>query len=325
MSFDPKIFNRAHTITIAVIGDFMLDRYLWGTANRISPESPVPIVVVDSETERLGGAGNVVANVRGLGAQVIPIGAVGEDKAGLTIINKLEQIDCRRDFFIKSPKNASITKTRVFAQKQQVVRVDRETVLPVDENLELLKKYSKSAIDQSNVVIISDYNKGTCSDKLLAHVIEYAHGNGVPTLVDPKVNDFIVYKNCSCITPNLNEIRHKVSYALNTDEDVSRAALQIKNRFNFGNVIITRGEDGMTVLANGKVDHLPTEAREVFDVSGAGDTVISTLAVCLGLGLSYKESTRIANIAAGIVVSHVGTKPISLEELQIAFQSKNVI
>lgn len=315
-------FKESDRLKIAVIGDFMLDRYLWGTANRISPESPVPIVVVEKETESLGAAGNVASNVRSLGAQVIPIGIVGKDKSGTALTNLLDQIGCRMDYMVTSSKKTTTTKTRVLAQKQQVVRIDREDVSSVDEELELIKSHCKGAIEQSNIVIISDYGKGVCSQALLAHVIGYANKIGVPTIVDPKAKDFIVYKGCTCITPNLNELNFVVPFTLNTTEEISRAGQLIKDKMNFKNVVITRGKDGMSILSNGEIFHLPTDAKEVFDVSGAGDTVISTLAVSLGLGFNYIESAKIANVAAGIVVAHIGTVPISLKALQEEFYKK---
>jgi len=316
MSLYKKIISSSKKINITVVGDLMLDKYIWGTANRISPESPVPIVLVESETESLGGAGNVIANLHGLGVNTNIVSIIGSDHNGKRVLQLLKLLGCNVDGVIKSKSSQTISKIRVLAQKQQVVRIDYETIEKIDnDEYELINK-TKRAMKNSRLVIISDYEKGTLTDKEISDIIKYANYLGIPVLVDPKRRDFKVFKNCACITPNLKELYHALPSFENSDEGIIRAGRTLKKKYNFENIIITRGKDGMSVLHNNNVFHLPTEAREVYDVSGAGDTVIATLAVCLSLGISYEDSTKIANTAAGIVVSHIGTVPISLSELE---------
>lgn len=312
-------------LTIAVLGDLMLDEYIWGRAERISPESPVPIVVVESETTSLGGAGNVIANARGLGAKVIPVGLIGKDFAGETLLKKLQEIECDDEFILLSPNVRTITKTRILAQNQHVVRVDREDVDAMHDQCKKVSLFAEDAINRSDVVILSDYGKGSFNNNYANKIIKYANRKGVPILIDPKGKSFEHYRNCSCIKPNIIEASREIPFLLDSDDAVEKAAILLKNKYNFGNVIITRGAEGMSVLANGEISHVPTNAKEVYNVSGAGDTVIATLAICLGVGLDYRTSARVGNIAAGIVVERIGPSIVELDILRSRIDQQRLI
>lgn len=315
MNIDSKIFENIQNITISVFGDYMLDRYMWGRADRLSPESPVPVVIVESETESLGGAGNVVANIRGFGINVIPIGIIGIDPAGLQISKKLADIGCSDKSFIVSEEWQSIIKSRVLAQNQHVVRIDYENGIVQKSQVLKLKENVFKAIDKSNALVISDYGKGTCQRSILKDIIKYANAKKIPLLVDPKGNKLRYYKNCTCIKPNLNEANREVSHNLKSIQDIEKVMLLSKKRYNFDNIVLTRGSDGMSVLDNGIIHHFPTDAKEVYNVAGAGDTVMAILAVCFSLGIDVKLSAKLANVAAGIVVSQLAPNPIKLNQL----------
>jgi len=235
MNNDATLFTHADNITITVVGDLMLDRYICGNANRLSGESPVPIVLVQYETENLGGAGNVVANLRGLGANVNTIGVVGSDQNGKRIAQLLNDLGCGTKGLIHSEGSQTITKTRVMAQKHQIVRFDCDS-LNLDCSKSPLLEFTKDAIDHSQILIISDYQKGTISENELSAIIDYANKKGIPSLVDPKTRDFGMYRNCSCIKPNSNELQHGIPSVANTDNGIYQAGLILKHKYNIGNI-----------------------------------------------------------------------------------------
>ena len=308
-------FNK---IKICVLGDIMLDRYISGYSERISPEAPVPVVKATDENFCLGGAGNVISNVVNLGAIVYPVGIIGADSNGSSLKDLFHDMDVSTEGIITSKLNGTITKTRVIANGQQVVRIDNEQIsFNLDIENRLIKNID-SILGKVDLFIISDYGKGVCSQKVLNYIINESKIAGKPILVDPRkaIANFDNYKNCTAITPNFYETKSLLPEISNIDIDIEKSAMCIAKQYNIDNIIITRGSSGLSVMSKGNpMVHLSTEAKEVFDVSGAGDTVIATIGVCVAAGFDLIQSAKIANVAAGIVVSHRGTTPIKFNEL----------
>ena len=301
---------------MAVIGDFMLDRYLWGASDRISPEAPVPVVKMERQTENLGGAGNVVANIAGLGATALPVGLVGDDSAGTTIKEKLTGLGCRVDHLIVSAGRPTTTKMRVVSQGQQIVRVDNEELGRLSPDvMERLEKAAAEAIKKASVCLISDYAKGVCSPVLLKGVIGLARSRGVPVLVDPKRYDFDAYRGATCVTPNVKELFNAFHMDTHDPTRVLEAAKKLRSELGLPYLLLTQGAAGMTLVSADSDVHIPAQTRSVADVSGAGDTVIATLAVGIGSGLDYLNAAALSNVAAGHVVGQAGTVPITLNTL----------
>jgi D-beta-D-heptose 7-phosphate kinase/D-beta-D-heptose 1-phosphate adenosyltransferase len=302
---------------IGIYGDFMLDKYIFGHCDRISPEAPVPIVKCEKTYSSLGGAGNVGANITGLGANIVPIGIIGNDLDGDELYQLLGQTTDSLNNVVRSDDFPTIAKTRVIANDQQVVRIDNESMDGEVSERDLINRID-DIINDVDLFVISDYGKGTCPGRVMKHLIRKSNMVGKTVLVDPRksVADFSSYQDATIITPNFYETKSLIHHISNTDEDIHYSAEQISKNYNIDNVIITRGNKGMTLLSKGNsIEHFPTQAKEVFDVSGAGDTVIATISVCIAAGLNLIQSSNIANIAAGIVVSHMGTTPIKIEEL----------
>ena len=300
-------------ITIAVIGDFMLDHYLWGSSNRISPEAPVPVVNILSETLALGGAGNVVANLRALGVTVNAVGVVGDDIAGSSLFGLLSQLDVDTAGLLSSESVATTEKTRVIVQHQNVLRLDRE--IREEIGSKLLESRVLAALESADVCVVSDYGKGVCSGALMELVISNAKQTEIPVVVDPKGRNFEKYRGASCITPNMSEFAAVVDQELATDLDVETAGEQLRAEFDLGNVLITRSSDGMTLISPNGTEHIEVSSQEVYDVTGAGDTVTASLSWCMALGISMSSAVRIANLAAGIAVKKVGVAVVSRAEI----------
>lgn len=302
---------------VAVVGDIMLDRYFLGSSDKISPEAPVPVVLVESEMTRLGGSGNVVANLRGLDAEALPVGIVGSDAAGRRIRSRLEELGCRGEFLLELSDRPTTEKTRVVAQNQQVVRIDREESEDIEPSVfERLSHAVEAAFAEVDVCVLSDYGKGVCTDDFVRQLITRAREAGVSVIVDPKGRNFEKYRGASAITPNLKETRAVVPLPATDNDAVVSAARDIARRFELENVLITRSSDGMTLLADSEVHHFDARAQEVYDVSGAGDTVVATLAAGLASGSGYRDAAALANVAAGIVVGKLGTASIHRHEIE---------
>ncbi len=304
--------------TVLVLGDLMLDRYLWGHVSRISPEAPVPVVAVKRETSCLGGAGNVSRNLQSLGASVLLVGQVGDDDAGLWI---KENAPAARGIFTDAGRPTTI-KTRVIAHHQQVVRVDQEEIEPLSQRAQekILSLIRDEAYDG---LLVSDYNKGMVSQNLMHKVLEVTQERGVPVFVDPKVENFSYYSPVTLITPNHFEAERFVNYPCTTDAEVEKAGIDILSRISSYYLILKRGEQGMTVFEKGKSpNHIPTVAQEVYDVTGAGDTVIAAASLALLSGASIQQAALLANTAAGIVVGKLGTATLTREELLAVLPSK---
>ncbi|QQS44923.1 MAG: D-glycero-beta-D-manno-heptose-7-phosphate kinase [Acidobacteriota bacterium] len=317
-------FQRAVRITedfsrrrIVVLGDLMLDEFIWGEVRRISPEAPVPVVEVRRETLNLGGAGNVVSNLRALGAEAVPIGLIGADDAALRIRERFLEIGAETGGLITDPARPTTRKTRIVAHSQQMVRADREDRSPVDHRIESLALSAVgNALSNADCLIISDYDKGLLTPKLLAGCISAAHTLGKPVILDPKIRNFSAYREVDLITPNQAEAERASNIEISDDDSLLAAAQNIRRLLACRHVLITRGEHGMSLLEeDDQLTTIPTVAREVYDVTGAGDTVIATLSLALTSGASLREAAVIANHAAGIVVAKIGTATASIDEL----------
>lgn len=304
-------FESAH---ILVVGDVMLDRYWHGSSSRISPEAPVPVVKVSDTEDRPGGAGNVALNMAALGASVTLVGIVGNDEAGKILHNRLKAAKIHTDLQVSTLK-PTITKLRVISRHQQLLRMDFEDKFELADSLDLFSKV-KNVIHRADVLVLSDYAKGSLQDCQV--FIRMARDAGVPVLVDPKGQDFVRYRGATMLTPNFHEFEAVVGKCASEQDIVTKGAALMQD-LDLQALLVTRGEQGMTLLRpNHSELHLPARGREVFDVTGAGDTVIATLAAALAAGQSTPEATALANLAAGIVVGKLGTAAISAPELRRA-------
>ena len=307
-------FSHANVI---VIGDIMLDRYWFGDALRISPEAPVPVVKVNNKNNRAGGAGNVALNIAALGAKALLLGLMGEDEAGKILIDELNEAGVCHDIQ-QSKGMATITKLRVISKHQQLLRLDFEESCANLDKTPLLNRY-QTHLAHAKLVIISDYNKGTLSN--CQELISAARAANVPVLVDPKGNDFSIYQHASILTPNFKEFETIVGPCKNESEILSKGR-QLLRDYHIEALLVTRGENGMTLIRAHDDYHLPAYAREVFDVTGAGDTVIATLGSAVAAGLSIHQAMALANLAASIVVGKLGAATVSPAELQAALSGK---
>ncbi len=303
---------------VLVLGDIMLDRYWYGGAKRISPEAPVPVVSVDKIEDRPGGAANVAHNLSALGCSVTLQGIVGQDEAADKIIELLskENVNCQ---FFQQNSIPTITKLRIISQHQQLLRLDfEETSLNVSV-VEMQEKYSELVADH-DLILLSDYAKGALTN--VQDLIEIANQQGKQVVVDPKGNDFSKYKNATLLTPNAKEFQAVVGDC-KSDNDVETRGRNLLEELNLTSLLVTRGEDGMSLMSRGKSAlHIKTEAKEVFDVTGAGDTVISVLAAAMSCGEPLDICTRLANVAAGVAVGKLGTATVTASELRSALKNK---
>ncbi len=302
-------------LSILVIGDLMLDKFIFGNVNRISPEAPVPIVKLKKEEQMLGGCGNVIRNLNNLGVATKLISVVGRDLPGDLLIKKLMEKEIPVDNVLRLDKIRTTEKMRIVADRQQVVRVDSDMNQLAINSIDKLIANMPKCIKKINGIIISDYAKGVCSELFLKKVIKLSNDKNIPVFIDPKGSDWGKYKNADLITPNTGETEVVLGQKLESDEDFEMAGKKICSTFNIKACLITRGSDGMSFIRQKNIIHLKSEAKEIFDVSGAGDTVIAAMATGLLTGANYKKVLEFSNLAAGIVVGHVGTSAITIEEL----------
>ena len=295
---------------ILVVGDVMLDRYWFGEVSRISPEAPVPVVRVERTEERPGGAANVARNCVSLGAQARLLSVVGEDEAGVRLTELVENAGVRASLH-RDPSIPTTVKLRVIGRQQQLLRIDFETA-PSSEVLASKLADFEAALPDCDVVVLSDYGKGGLAH--IATMIQLARAAGKRVLVDPKGDDYSRYRGAHLVTPNRAELREVVG-AWKDEVDLAARAQALRAELELGALLVTRSEQGMTLFESGGIMHVPAQAREVYDVSGAGDTVIAAIAVMLAAGESLPESVRIANRAAGVVVGKLGTAVATREEV----------
>ncbi|MCZ6775095.1 MAG: D-glycero-beta-D-manno-heptose-7-phosphate kinase [Ignavibacteria bacterium] len=302
---------------IAIVGDLMVDRYYWGTVTRVSPEAPVPVVDVVSESVRLGGAANVANNIQTLGGEALLVGLVGDDYPGELCLSMLREGHFETKGIVKDPSRPTTIKTRVIAHDQHVVRIDNESKEDCPEDLRhRIIDAVKDNINSIDGIILEDYNKGTITKDIIREVIAVARRNDKIITVDPKFENFLEYKNVTLFKPNRREVEEVLGGRLRTIEDVVRTGKRLLAELSAENVLLTKGEDGMSLFeANGDVTHAGTMANNVQDVSGAGDTVISTLTMALVSGATVRQASTLANCAGGVVVGAVGIMPVQLQEL----------
>jgi D-beta-D-heptose 7-phosphate kinase/D-beta-D-heptose 1-phosphate adenosyltransferase len=311
---------------LLVVGDIMLDEYVWGAVRRISPEAPVPVVAVRDESHVLGGAANVAVNIAGLGAKSHIVGLIGNDGAGRDILKLLRARKIGVSGIVADPARPTTLKTRVIAHNQQIVRVDRELTDPVSGAVaaELLRNIA-GLVPEVDGIVLSDYRKGMLSRELVSEVNALAKRHGVFVAVDPKRSDFGFYAGCTIITPNKSEAEAAMGgHELSGDAAIAKAGRTLVRKARASAVLITRGEEGMTLVEKGRAVsyNVPALARQVFDVTGAGDTVIATLAVALGAKVPIRHSVLLSNVAAGVVVGEVGTSPITMAKLRHALAQR---
>ncbi len=314
-----NILPNFQSARVLVFGDVMLDRYWHGPTTRISPEAPVPVVNIKNTEERAGGAGNVALNMATLGVKTTLMGATGDDDNAKLLINLLRPAGIATSFFLH-PELPTITKLRILSRHQQLIRLDFEESFHGAVLEELYINFEQQ-LNNNDVVVLSDYGKGTLHDT--QRLINSARKINIPVLVDPKGTDFERYRGATLLTPNLSEFEAVVG-SCRTDEDIIYKALQLIKEFEFDALLVTRSEKGMILIqSDGSTFHQPTKAREVFDVTGAGDTVISVLAAALAAEQTLQQATVLANTAAGIVVAKIGTATASLEELRRELRSES--
>jgi D-beta-D-heptose 7-phosphate kinase/D-beta-D-heptose 1-phosphate adenosyltransferase len=317
-----EIIDRFPESRVLVVGDIMADHFIWGRVSRISPEAPVPVVEVRKDDFMLGGCANVLNNIFAMGGRVHVAGVVGADETGKRLLEEFSRRGVDTHGIIVEPGRPTTLKTRIVAHGQQVVRFDREDRRPIEaRSVRKILSYIESLGDGLDALVVSDYSKGVVIPSLLSGIRKIIAGRNIATCVDPKQRDFSLYQGFDIITPNHYEAGHAAGEELRQGQDPVRVGMKLLEQFDFKALLMTRGEEGMSLFErNGGIRHtvFPTQAREVFDVTGAGDTVIGVLALSMAAGASFREAAYLANHAAGIVVGKVGTATVIREELKRA-------
>jgi len=322
-----QLLARIHGRNVTVVGDLMLDEYLFGEVNRISPEAPVPVVRVLREHAVLGGAANVAANLKAIGAEPCLVGTLQDDRAGQRMLELLAQQGIGAEGIVLDPSRPTIIKTRVIGQQQQMLRIDREEPgTPKEATLEALKHSLARSLDGAGALIVSDYAKGTIDASLMATLREGCLTTGVPWIVDPKPAHRAFYRGATLMTPNTKELTELTGLPAKTDEEVATAGRRLAEELDVAGILVTRSEKGMALLTSDALHREPwwiaTDAREVFDVSGAGDTVIAVFSAAVAAGADWQDAAMLANAAAGIVVGKMGTATVTPQELLARFQAQ---
>ena len=312
------VIRRFPRVRVLVAGDLMLDHFIWGSVERISPEAPVPVVQVTAESRRLGGAANVIHNLRSLGGQVTACGVVGADDAGRQLVDELRRLGADVSGVMQSRGAATTRKTRIIAHQQQVVRLDREDAAQRDSGAAARARgFLLATLARADVVVVSDYGKGLITPALLAALAALRAQRSFPLIIDPKKVNYAHYRGPSLVTPNREEASQASGIEILDAKSLSRAGAVLLERWQAEAVLVTRGEHGMALFARGAPErHFPTVARHVYDVTGAGDTVVATCALALGARASLETAAVLANHAAGIVVGEVGTATVTARQLR---------
>ncbi len=318
--------DRSARPRILVAGDLILDRYVWGQVKRISPEAPIQILHVQSEEHRLGGAGNVARNLAAMGAQVSVCGFVGDDSHGRDLLAELGDLGITTDAVPRLDDRPTVVKTRLIASKQQVLRVDHEQVIPLREDVEhRLVQQLETAAHEVDAILLSDYAKGALAPAIIEAAIQAGRRREIPVLVDPKGHDYSRYRGAAAITPNRAEASAAVGYELDLDSDLEKAAVQLLESLELQAIVITLGPDGMYLRErSGTGIRIPTKAKMVYDVTGAGDTAIALMTLGRAGGLAWPEAVALANAAAGVVVGKVGATAVTPAELRAAVGAREV-
>ena len=320
--YDSKVLSegidRFASCRILVVGDLVMDEYLWGRVERISPEAPVPVVEVKEESLMLGGAGNVLNNIISLGGNVLLCGVIGNDPMGRELTRKLRELSSPIDGLVVEDGRPTTIKTRIVAHSQQVVRVDREERKPVnDKSIERILATIEGEIPESDAIVVADYGKGVVTKSLMDGIRSLSQNSRIILAVDPTARNVKYYTDVTLITPNNYEAQQMSGIQIDDDQSLMRAGTHLLEELGCKVVLITQGDRGMTLFENdGQPTHIPTVARKVFDVSGAGDTVIATFPLALAAGLKPGQAATLANLAAGIVVGEVGTATVPAAKLK---------
>jgi len=314
--------NQCQNRTIVVVGDVMLDEYHWCKVTRLSPEAPVPICSVESTTLVPGGAANVANNLIHLGATVMLVGVIGEDSSGDKLIHALSDNGITTTHMVRVKSRPTILKSRIIAHHQHVVRVDREDISPISIKIQNKLMATLDPLWQSmHALVISDYLKGTLPDRFVQWMITRARSYQIPVIIDPKGTSYKKYKHASILTPNYSEFIAAIGKTPENESEIFKEGKKLKDRLKLDALLITRSEKGMTLIDNnGKLD-IPTRAKEVFDITGAGDTVIATLSLATASAVDWSSSAQLANVAAGIVVGKMGTSTVTTHEISVAMSS----
>jgi D-beta-D-heptose 7-phosphate kinase/D-beta-D-heptose 1-phosphate adenosyltransferase len=321
-TYDSKVLSEGidkfSSCRILVVGDVIMDEFLWGRVERISPEAPVPVVQVEEESLVLGGAGNVVNNIISLGGQALLCGVIGNDTMGRELVHMLQEMNSPTHGLVVEDRRPTTIKTRVVAHSQQVVRVDREEREPVTEDsIQRILATVEEQIDSIDAIVVSDYGKGVVVQGLMETIRLLTRGRQITLTVDPKVQNVALYKGVTLITPNHQEAELMSGIVINDEESLRRAGTRLLDELGCQMVLLTQGDRGMTLFeGNGRATQIPTVARKVFDVSGAGDTVTGTFTLALAAGLTPRQAAVLANLAAGIVVGEIGTATVAASRLK---------
>ena len=308
---------------VLIVGDVMLDEYIWGEVRRISPEAPVPVVKTQRRTYRPGGAGNVAANIAALGGVPLLCGVVGQDAMASQLVQALaENAVSINDGLIPSPERPTTVKSRIVAQNQQMLRLDTETQQPISGHVEdAVLAWCKQHIDRTNICILSDYAKGVLTGRVCQEIIGLVRSRNLLVVVDPKGQDYCKYAGATVVMPNAHEAAIAANHPTNAPFDLDQTAHYLLDRLRGASLVITQGAEGMSLYRYGQPKlHIPTKARNVYDVTGAGDTVVATLALALAAGAMLDQAAHLANSAAGIVVGKFGAATVARDELLAAMQ-----
>jgi rfaE bifunctional protein kinase chain/domain len=322
-----KIFDQFNTLKALIIGDVMIDSYLWGSTNRISPEAPVPIVNVQKREQRLGGAGNVALNIQSLGATPILCSVVGNDSEGENLLRLMEINGLSRAGMVQSNHRITTVKHRILAASQHLLRIDSEMDKTIDEEEhELLWKKIENLLPQVQVVIFEDYDKGVIDGSLIEKTIQKANQLQIPTIVDPKKRNFLLYKNATLFKPNLKELKEglKLDFNHHNLDEITDAIKQLQAELQAKIVMTTLSEKGVIIHSESETHHIPAHLRSIADVSGAGDTVVSVAALCVALHLPNKLVAALSNLAGGLVCEYQGVVPINKAKLLAEALSKKI-
>ena len=311
-----KLFQTFNDKKVLIIGDSMIDAYLWGEVNRTSPEAPVPIVEVKKHENRLGGAANVALNLKALGANPILCSVIGTGERGVLFVKLMKESNLSTEGILSTNKRKTTIKTRVIAENRHQLRIDEEETSPIEQAEEFLK-LTISLINDIDVVILQDYNKGVLTSEIIEKVIGSANKKGIPTIVDPKKLNFNSYKNCTIFKPNLAEIKTgmKVDFDANNIAEIEKATSELRKKISAKGVLLTLSEKGICINSEKEFKCTPAFKRNIIDVSGAGDTVISVASLCLASKMDYTDLSVLSSLAGGLVCEEVGVMPINKEKL----------
>lgn len=322
-----EIFDKISGLKALIVGDVMIDSYIWGKVERISPEAPVPIISITNKEIRLGGAANVALNVAALGATPLLCSVVGNDHEGKSLLNLLDSMKMDQRGIVMSEERITTVKERMLSNSQQLLRIDRETTKPLnDHDKSTMFRKAKELVNEADVVIFEDYDKGVLDKQLIQYIVELANKKGIPTSVDPKKENFLNYENVTLFKPNLKEIKEGLKLEFGNDDEVAiaEASLTLRNKLSVEKVFITRSEYGVYISSNQHQHFIPAHVRSISDVSGAGDTVISIASLCLALGLPDKFIAELSNLAGGLVCEHLGVVCIDKKQLLAEAKRHNI-